>query len=519
MLRRLEPWIAWGGVLVLVTLVLATHRDVIGQHHVALIYLLVVLGGSVGGGRWLGWSLSFAGFFLIDYYFQSPIGRFEISKPIDWTALLAFLATSAVTAHLLTQALEQANAARRAAQEVARLSRIGSQALQAGRATDALARIATVIRSTLEIHDCEIFRWTDGGAELAAAAGTAPPMAATEQALVASVAADGRTAAIRGDGMILRGPSSDTDALGVRTDDVHVVLLPLRVDSRTVGVLRIADDHPMELDADRHRFLVALAYYAALGVERVRLVAQADRAEALREANRLKDIVLASVSHDLRTPLTAIKALAHQSARQGDENARMVEQQVDRLEQLVSDLLDLSRLKGGVFPVTLEPNTAEDLVGAAARQFTGRGADRIQTAVDMTRSTLVGRFDFVQSLRILTNLIENALRYAPDDSRVDVAMARQGEALVFTVADRGPGIPPAERERVFEPFYRAAHAPPDTGRVGLGLSIARRLAEAQGGRLRYEDRPGGGSVFVLELHALDLPALDTGDWMVASDLG
>src|SRR2546422_2898198 len=125
----------------------------------------------------------------------------------------------------------------------------------------------------------------------------------------------------------------------------------------------------MVLDAAQRRFLTALAYYAALGIERVRLVAEAERAEALREADRLKDILLASVSHDLRTPLTAIKALAQTAAGRGDANARVIEEQVDRLSRFVGDILDLSRLKGGVFPVTLEPNTAEDVVGAVTRQL------------------------------------------------------------------------------------------------------------------------------------------------------
>jgi two-component system sensor histidine kinase KdpD len=268
----------------------------------------------------------------------------------------------------------------------------------------------------------------------------------------------------------------------------------------------------MPLDPARRRFLSALAYYAALGVERVRLVAEAEHAEGLREADRLKDLVLASVSHDLRTPLTAIKALAQSSAARGDENARVIEEQVDRLGRFVADILDLSRLKGGVFPVTLEPNTAEDLVGAVTRQVQPLLAGRaLATAVDMSQPALVGRFDFVQTLRILGNLVENAIRYSPPGAPVELGVTRDGDTLVFVVADRGPGIPVAERAHLFEPFHRATNSPPDIGRAGLGLSIARHLADAQGGRLRYEARAGGGSRFILELEALDPPPADADD--------
>ena len=150
----------------------------------------------------------------------------------------------------------------------------------------------------------------------------------------------------------------------------------------------------------------------------MRLVAEAEHAEALREADRLKDIVLASVSHDLRTPLTTIKALAQSEAMQGNKSAAAIEEQADRLTRLVSDLLDLSRLKGGGFAAMPELNTAEDLIGAAVRQTRGLFGDRpLRTVIDLDSPALVGHFDFSQSLRVLCNLLENAVRYSPSTGR------------------------------------------------------------------------------------------------------
>jgi two-component system sensor histidine kinase KdpD len=510
---RVRAVLLWSAIFLALTAVMRGARGAIGESHVALVYLLVVLGGSVSGGRALGFTLAAAGFLSIDYFFQFPFDQFTVGKPLDWTALVAFLATSAVTSELVTRALSEAEAARRRADEVARLSRLGSQALHAGRAQDALATLAEVIRGTLGVPDCEIYRHDHGAARVASAArarGDADAPADDAGDLVAWVATNARAAVVRADGTAVRaatpGLAGGDDVIGVAVPDARTVIVPLQVEARTVGVLRIADRQPIALDAARRRFLSALAYYAALGVERVRLVAETERAEALREADRLKDIVLATVSHDLRTPLTAIKALAQASAVRGDANARVIEEQVDRLSRFVGDILDLSRLKGGVFPVTLEPNTAEDVVGALTRQLQPLlGGRSLTAAIDMSQPALVGRFDFVQTLRILSNLTENALRYSPPGAPVEVGVTRRDRRLVFTVADRGPGVPAEDRERIFAPFYRSATAAADGGRAGLGLSIARRLAEAQGGSVRYEPRPGGGSRFVLEVEALDPP--------------
>lgn len=244
---------------------------------------------------------------------------------------------------------------------------------------------------------------------------------------------------------------------------------------------------------------------AALSAEREKLMREAEHAEALREADRMKDIVLASVSHDLRTPLTTIKALAQDSAARGDENGAAIEEQADRLSRLVADLLDLSRLQGGALPAQPEVNTAEDLVGAAIRQVGGllNGRSVVPT-IDTSQPALVGRFDFVQSLRILNNLLENALRYAPRGSQVEIVVQREGDMLAFRVADRGPGVAPEDRQRIFELFFRSGATTPDAGHMGLGLSIGRRLAEIQGGTLTYAPRPGGGSEFILRLPAIDV---------------
>jgi two-component system sensor histidine kinase KdpD len=227
-------------------------------------------------------------------------------------------------------------------------------------------------------------------------------------------------------------------------------------------------------------------------------------AEAAR-ASRSREEMLASVSHDLRTPLTTIKALAHDLAAGGDERAQTIEEEADRLTTLVSDLLQMSRLSSGAVNLTLEANEAEDLLGAALQQVAGMANGRqVNVMLDEGEPLLFGRFDFTQTLRALVNLIENALKYSPEGSPIDLSVKRDGPWLTFSVADRGAGVVVAERDRIFDPFYRPPGVPPDVKGAGLGLSIARAIADAQGGSLRYEQRENGGSVFVLRVPAIDV---------------
>jgi two-component system sensor histidine kinase KdpD len=461
----------WIALMIASTAIMIHVRDRIDQVHVVLVYLLLILGASTSGGRLLAFPLACAGFLLIDYYFQQPYGEMSSGKPLDWVALTSFLLTAGVATHLLVRAQTEAEDAERRTVEVASLARLGSETLSAGRAEDALARIAEVIRTTLGMSECTIV-----AGELDGAAATGPTRRATA-----------------------------TNAAGADPAWIKNMLIPLSVQGRTVGVLHLENDTPVHLDPAQHRFLDAITYYAALALDRVRLVAEAEHAEALREADRLKDIVLASVSHDLRTPLTTIKALAQSEALQGNSAAAAIEEQADRLTRLVSDLLDLSRLKGGGFAAKPELNTADDLIGAAVRQTKGLFGNRpLKTVIDLDSPALVGHFDFSQSLRVLSNLLENAMRYSPATESVELAAWRDGDMLVFSVSDRGPGVGEDDVSRIFEPFYRATTSAPDTGRAGLGLSIARTLAEIQGGSVDYAPRPGGGSVFSLRLPATEL---------------
>ncbi len=460
--RALLQWTLWLGLLAVATAVLVAMRGRIDQPHVVLVYLLLVLFASANAGRALGISIACIGFFLIDYYFQPPFAEVAVGKPLDWLSLVAFLVTALVSTQLLARAQAEAEESRRRAVEVESLARLGSATLSVGRAEDALASIADVIRATLGVSQCAII----------------PPRVG-----------DAPSVAERPDG------------------PVRHIVIPLAVQERPVGSLELRNETPVLLDAAQLRFLDAITYYAALAIDRVRLVAEAEHAEALREADRLKDIVLASVSHDLRTPLTTIKALAQSSAMQGNKSAAAIEEQADRLTRMVSDLLDLSRLKGGSFAARPELNTAEDLIGAAVRQTRGLFGDRpLRTLIDLDSPALVGHFDFSQSLRVLCNLLENAARYAPPTEPIELEAHRDGDALVFSVSDRGPGVPETDIARIFEPFYRASGATPDAGRAGLGLSIARTLAEIQGGAVTYTARPGGGSVFALRLPATELRA-------------
>ncbi len=491
---RLRRWVLWFGALTVVTILLALLRQRLNAAHVTLAYLLLVQGGSARGGRPLGFALAAVSFICFDLFFLPPFGTLVIQDPRNWLVLVAFLGTSILSAQLLYRAQEEAEVARLRAAEIDRLAALGAETLNAARAEEALTAIVSVIRSSIGVEDCVVRRADDRFID--------------DDPSSVRAMTYGVSAAERLDGTAL--PEMPADALTHAA--LRTYVRPLRVRDRTVGVLRIADPDGIRLTAEQIRVLDALAYYAALGVERVRLVAEAERAAVLQEAHRAKDAVLASVSHDLRTPLTTIKGIAHEIAAAGDERAEVIEEEADRLNAFVAQMLDLSRIAAGTAASDVQANEAEDLLGAAAQQTSGRLAGReLRIAVSSDDAFLFGRFDFAQTLRALVNLIDNAAKYSPADAPIDLGAAREGRMLVFSVADRGPGVPPAERERMFEAFYRPTDSQPDVGGTGLGLSIARGIARAQGGDVTFAERPGGGSVFRLSVPAINVAELPVDD--------
>lgn len=250
----------------------------------------------------------------------------------------------------------------------------------------------------------------------------------------------------------------------------------------------------------------ALADHRAVEIER--LAREAEHVEALREADRLKDALLASVSHDLRTPLTSIRAAASEMRAQGSEQAAIIEEEAERLNRFVTDLLDLSRIRAGGLPVSPEINAADDLIGAALLEVRGLpGADAIDVRLPPGEVAPAGLFDFVHALRALVNLLDNALHYTPSTERVELALVLTPERLAFEVHDRGPGIVAAEADRIFEPFFRGEGGSARGRGTGLGLAIARSLARAQGGDVSFRARAGGGSVFTLHLPRRDPPPM------------
>jgi two-component system sensor histidine kinase KdpD len=456
---RQRDWIRWIGALTALTAAMVAVRPSLDSAHIALLYLLVVLGASSAAGRALGFAVSVAAFLLFNFFFVPPFGTLTVAHPLDLLVLATFLVTSIITAQLLSRANREADEARARAREIDRMASLGVETLNAVDARDALNAIVGVIQSVLHVEYCEV----------------------------------------------VNEPLPDTAATA--RDDECEFLLPLRVRDEVVGALRLKDSRGLNLTPARRRLLDALAYYAALGVERARLTEAAEQSERQRRLESMRSALLMSVSHDLRTPLTSIKGIAREIADGGDPRAAEdIELAADRLNALIGDMLELSRIQAGAARATPAVETIDDLVGAGLRQSRSVLKDRA-VLIDGTEELLSGRFVFTDALRILVNLLENAAKYSPVGKPIDLRIRRTGSMITLEIMDRGPGVSEPERERIFDPFYRGPRSPADPGGTGLGLSIARGLAEAQGGRVRYEPRDGGGSIFALELPAEESPEL------------
>jgi two-component system sensor histidine kinase KdpD len=275
--------------------------------------------------------------------------------------------------------------------------------------------------------------------------------------------------------------------------------LPLKTAQGIRGVLgvRPADPGDPALSPEQRRLLEAFASQAALAIERAQLAAEARHVQVLQETERLQTALLNSISHDLRTPLASITGALSSLAQDGgsmDEPSRreLLDTAKDgavRLNRLVGDLLDMTRLEGGALRLRKEPSDVQDLIGTALTQL-GETISGRPIEIDIPPGLPFVPLDFVLISRVLVNLLDNAVKYSPPDSPITIRARAVGPNLEIEVADRGPGIPESDIPRLFDMFSRgrrSAH-----GGVGLGLAICRGFVEAHAGEIRAENRPEGG---------------------------
>jgi two-component system sensor histidine kinase KdpD len=431
--RRADPWLGLAASIVavsLVTGVIALLEQFVPILSLGALYVFAVLPIAILWGLAFAVGVSVASMLVFSFFFLTPVHSLTLNDSRNWLALAVYVVTSAVVSEL-------ASRSRRRATESGLLAEVARSLLERGSVSGELDQIAAGAARALGAGDARI-ELGEPSAELLADA---------------AVSGDQR----RRVRWSYRGPDSP--------------LLP------------------------------ALASLLAVAIDQERLAREALEAEALRRSDSLKTALLRTVSHDLRSPLmtilTSASALSRPELSLGEaDRAELLAgilSEAQRLDRLVSNLLDLSRLQAGAAAPAPEVWAADSLVVQALSSL-GETADR----VDVTLSDVspVVRVDGHQIERALANLIENAIKYSPDHAARVVVSSTAREALV-RVVDHGPGLAPEEIQRVFEPFQRGSVN--DVGGAGLGLAIARGFAEANGGRVWAESLAGQGATFVLAL--------------------
>jgi two-component system sensor histidine kinase KdpD len=433
--------LAVAGSLALTTLLLYPLGDVAPPVSLGVLYLLAVLFVSTVWGLWLGLFTGVAAATAFNFFHIPPTGRFTIAEAENWVALAVFVVAAVVASSLSELARSRAEEAERRRREA-----------------DLAAELARMLLGSPELE---------------------PALAPSAKRIAEALSIDSASLVLE-------------DAPG---DDRHVAV-PLRGGEHRIGTLVVP---ATAADVARERVVPALEALLGAAVEREALVREVVETRALRRSDDIKTAVLRSVSHDLRSPLTAILAASEalSSPHIDDEDrvelADAVIQESRRLSRLVDQLLDLSRLQSGTAEPREDWTSLEEVVRAAAED-TGAPPDRVRLVLD--RELPLIRADATQLRRAVANLIENALHHGGGEP-VSVRARVSGGRILMRVVDRGPGIPLTEQERIFAPFYRAPGA---TGQgSGLGLAIVRGLVEANGGHVRVESLPGQGSSFVIDL--------------------
>lgn len=462
----------------------------ISPTNLVMIYLLMVMLAAVYLGRGPAILVSIFGVLAFDYFFLPPYFTLAISDTEYLITFMALFLVGVVISALTANAREQAQAAQRRENDTAMLYFLSRDLA----AADGLEAVLKAVRTHLE---------ADFGRDVVV-------YLPQGEKLVPHISADSVYPApgeIELNLAIWAYRHGEPAGLGTNTlPSAEPRFMPLKTFKHTVGVLSIKPlDPTLPLSRDQRRMLEAFANQTAQAVERVQLAEQARQVKLLQAAEKLQNALLNSVSHDLRTPLVSITGALTTLETQGDllqpqarkslvETAR---EEADRLNRLVGNLLDMTRLEAGALKVKRELADVQDLIGAAIGTVEPRLAGRA-LAVHVPDSFPLIPLDFVLIVHVLTNLLDNALKYSPEDSPLEIEASLHAEEIFISVKDCGPGIPSEDLERVFDKFYRVQRLHQAAG-TGLGLAICKGIVEAHNGRIWAGNSHLGGAVITIAL--------------------
>jgi two-component system, OmpR family, sensor histidine kinase KdpD len=475
------------------TAVLLIFRGRVDQLIVVLAFLMVVVAAAATGGLAPGLVATALGFLAFDVLFIPPYRTLRVAEPDAYVSLAAYLLVTIVVSALVVARERRRREAERREQQARTLYALSQSLVAPGDLEATLAGVVRTVRGLFHLAGCAIaLAEPSGRMRLAASDGNL----SAEALRLAEAVIAGPQQAPAGAPPGGLGPGK-------------LLALPMQAAGLTAGALVIlAGDADAPIGEAERRVLVTFANQAAVVVLQARQEQERARAQALEATDRLRTALLNSVSHDLRTPIAAIKASAASLLDQEvtwDEAQRQeflatIEQEADRLARLVANLLDMSRIQAGAVNPQLVDAWLSEVVGHAVRRAWAGATQPLR--VDVPESLPPVLTDPVRLDQVLTNLLDNARRYGGDGTVELVGRSVDG-TVELRVVDHGPGIPAAERELIFNQFYRLRDHGQRVDGTGLGLSICRGLVEAMQGRLWAESAPGGGAAFVVRLPLAD----------------
>lgn len=503
---------AWKGyplaatTVVLATALLLPFRAVLHPAQVMLLYVPLIVGVARATGIGASVFAACLAFVALDLAFVVPYYVFAVSSPVDWVTLLVFLlvAIAAGTQAGWLRRRERAAVARE--REVSMLYRLSSRLVSEESPEAMNALIVGDVVVVLGADRAALYADEDGRASLLAEAGGASSgpgeRVLADWVLVADRAIGLPEATDPDERPRPASVTPDAAADGVVADGIY---LPLRTRDGLAGVLYARPLSGSVPSDEAARQLLAVSNLAAAYLERRRLEAEAARLEAAGQSERLKSTLVASVSHELKTPLAAVHARVTGLLEEGEgcDAARVrdeltaVSEDLVRLDSSIRDLLDFSRLESDSWRPCPEDYELSEILGTVAAKLPA--SQRARVTFEIPDGLPLVRVDFAQIARAFSNLVENALLYAPAGSPVRVGARVLGTELLAWVEDDGPGVPDSEKALVFEKFHRGAASGAAPGGTGLGLAIAREIVRSHGGRIWVDDAPGGGARFVLSL--------------------